>query len=55
MMRVTETAKYLGFHEQTIYRWARSGQIPAIRLGGTWVFRRGDVEDFLASQAGGAE
>jgi excisionase family DNA binding protein len=44
-----EAGAYLGVHEETIRRWARSGAIPAAKLGnrGGFRFRREDLDQFL--------
>lgn len=37
-------AALIGFHEDTLKRWATDGKIPAIKTpGGWWRFRRSDV------------
>lgn len=41
-------AELLGLHPKTTARLARTGEIPATRLGNAWRFRRDDVEAYLS-------
>lgn len=44
-----EAAAILGFHEDTIKRWAADGKVRAFRTpGGWWRFRRSDLTAFAA-------
>jgi len=52
MMTAPEVARYLGFDVTTVYRMAQARELPALRLGITWRFRRADIEEWIA--AGGA-
>ncbi|MBC7255014.1 MAG: helix-turn-helix domain-containing protein [Chloroflexi bacterium] len=47
LLTVKQVAQYLQLKESTIYSWAQSGKIPAIKIGRTWRFRRGDLDDWL--------
>ena len=54
-----EAAEYLQVHVNTMRRWARTGVIPAAKLGnrGGFRFRREDLDRFLEERrrsAGGA-
>lgn len=40
--------------KRTLYRLTASGKPPAFRLGGTWRFRRNDLENWIASRIGKA-
>ncbi len=40
IMTLEEIAKYLKLKPQTIYTWAKNGQIPAAKIGKEWRFRR---------------
>jgi len=41
---------YLGIHEKTVIKMARLGQLPALRLGKHWRFRRADLVAWAESQ-----
>ncbi len=43
-MTIKDIQKYLGVHEMTVYRWAKSGKIPLFKIGGRWRARREDIE-----------
>jgi excisionase family DNA binding protein len=40
MMTIKEVAEYLSVHEKTIYRLVKSGELPALRVGGQWRFEK---------------
>ena len=44
IVTVRDLAKYLHCHQSTIYRLAKSGGIPAFRLGGGWRFKSGEID-----------
>lgn len=37
-----------------VSRLAASGKLPAFKLGGTWRFRRSDLDQWIASRVGKA-
>ena len=45
-----EVLGYLKVNPRTIYRLIRSGELPAIRIGRQWRFRRSDLNDWLDRQ-----
>ena len=47
LMTASELADYLKVELRTVYRYLRELQLPAIRLGGRWRFRRGDIDQWL--------
>ena len=52
MLTIDEVAAYLKAGKRTVYRLAASGKLPAFKLGGTWRFRRGDLDKWIASSIG---
>lgn len=48
VMTPLEAAEYLSLHVRTIYRLARSGEIPARKVGGRWRFRKDVLDKWLA-------
>jgi excisionase family DNA binding protein len=50
ILTIEEVAAYLKAGKRTVYRLAANGQIPAFKLGGTWRFRRGDLDRWIASR-----
>jgi molybdopterin-binding protein len=44
-----EAARLLHLHVKRIQELARSGRIPASRIGRKWLFRRGDIERALGA------
>ncbi|MGZ0068645.1 helix-turn-helix domain-containing protein [Microbacterium arborescens] len=43
LVDVREMARILSVSTDTVYRWARGGHIPAIRVGGRWRFLTAEV------------
>ena len=52
ILTLDEVAAYLKAGKRTVYRLAQKGEIPAFKLGGTWRFRRGDLDKWIASRIG---
>jgi len=49
-----QAAKLLHLNVKRVQALARSGQLPAARVGRKWLFRRTDLERMLGNQAGEA-
>jgi excisionase family DNA binding protein len=45
-----EVLAYLNVTPRTIYRLIRTGELPAIRVGRQWRFRRSDLDAFVERQ-----
>ena len=45
-----EVAAFLKAGKRTVYRLAQSGEIPAFKLGGTWRFRRSELDRWIAAE-----
>jgi excisionase family DNA binding protein len=54
ILTIDEVAAYLKAGKRTVYRLAANRQIPAFKLGGTWRFRRGELDQWIASRIGKA-
>jgi excisionase family DNA binding protein len=48
IMTIQEVAEYLKLYEKTAYRLASEGEIPGFKVGGSWRFRRQDIEHWIA-------
>ncbi|MCU4118415.1 helix-turn-helix domain-containing protein [Variovorax sp. N23] len=48
ILTLEEVAVYLKAGKRTIYRLAQKGEIPAFKLGGTWRFRRSELDGWIA-------
>lgn len=49
VMTVTEVAEYLRVNPQTVYRKAKAGELPVLRIGRAIRFRRTDLDAWLGS------
>ena len=47
IMTIHEVAEYLKLNEKTAYRLASKGEIPGFKVGGSWRFKRGDIERWI--------
>jgi excisionase family DNA binding protein len=45
-----EVLGYLKTTPRTIYRLIRSGELPAVRIGRQWRFRRADLDEWVERQ-----
>lgn len=50
ILTLEEVAAYLKAGKRTVYRLAQKGEIPAFKLGGTWRFRRSDLDLWIAER-----
>jgi excisionase family DNA binding protein len=52
LLSAREVSAVLGVHPETVLRWARRGQLPAIRLpGGAIRFREDEIDGWLGKRA----
>jgi len=49
ILTLDEVALYLKAGKRTVYRLAQRGEIPAFKLGGTWRFRRAELDRWIAA------
>ena len=47
IMTLKETAKYLKIGKSTLYKMAREGKIPAVKIANQWRFRKEDIDKWL--------
>lgn len=50
-----EVAAYLKVGKRTVYRLAAAKKIPAFKVGGTWRFRKADIDTWIAAQSNYSE
>jgi PTS system nitrogen regulatory IIA component len=56
LLTISETARFLRTTPQTVRRWAREGQLPAVRVGGQWrIDSSGELADISTSARGRGE
>ncbi|MCF5911150.1 helix-turn-helix domain-containing protein [Aeromonas veronii] len=49
ILTLEEVAAYLKAGKRTVYRLAQEGRIPAFKLGGSWRFRRAELDNWIAA------
>ncbi len=47
ILGVEQLAKFFGVSEQTIWRWCKSGKIPAFKIGAQWKIRQSDLNRII--------
>lgn len=50
ILTLDEVAVYLKAGKKTVYRLAQKGEIPAFKLGGSWRFRRAELDRWIADR-----
>jgi len=52
ILTLKEVAKYLKLAEKTAYRLAAEGKLPGFKVGGSWRFKRDDIEKWIEDSKG---
>jgi len=47
IMTVQEVAEYLRLNEMTIYKLAQEGKLPALKIGRSWRFKKGLIDEWF--------
>ncbi|ELP5931461.1 helix-turn-helix domain-containing protein [Vibrio vulnificus] len=55
ILTLKEVAAYLKLAEKTAYRLASEGKLPGFKVGGSWRFKREDLEAWIEMQKGVGE
>ena len=50
ILTADEVAEYLGLHRETVYLYAKTGRIPAFKIGYTWRFKKKSNEGWVEDQ-----
>lgn len=53
ILTLREVAEHLKLAEKTAYRLAAEGKLPGFKVGGSWRFRRIDIEEWIDQQSKG--
>lgn len=52
ILTIQELAEYLKLNEKTAYRLAAEKKLPGFKVGGSWRFKRDDLEAWIEEQKG---
>jgi len=55
ILTLKEVAKYLKLAEKTAYRLTAEGRLPGFKVGGSWRFRKADIEKWIEKSKTGAK
>lgn len=50
VMTIRELAAYLKMAEKTLYRLAAEGAVPGFKVGGSWRFRKSEIDKWIIRQ-----
>ncbi len=50
---ITKAAEYLRIKKWTLYRLAKKGKVPGIKVGGQWRFKKDVLDNMFYSAASG--
>lgn len=50
VMTLPEVAQYLRLSEKTAYRLAADGTLPGFKIGGSWRFRKADIDAWIEAR-----
>ncbi|MCP4053564.1 MAG: helix-turn-helix domain-containing protein [Mesoflavibacter sp.] len=50
ILTIQEVATYLKLNEKTTYRLASEGKLPGFKVGGSWRFKRVDIDTWIEEQ-----
>lgn len=50
ILNIQEVAKYLKLNEKATYRLASEKKLPGFKVGGSWRFKRSDLEYWIEEQ-----
>jgi excisionase family DNA binding protein len=53
IMTVHDVARYLRLSEAKVYKLARQGCLPALRLGKSWRFRKDLIDEWMCRETAG--
>ena len=51
IMTVKQVAEYLQMDEHTIYKLARSGLIPSLKIAGQWRFKKDVIDKWISEKS----
>jgi excisionase family DNA binding protein len=52
---IDQAAKFLGAHKETVRRQAVSGQLPAVKIGRSWIFIEQDLVMHIRNKYSGSD
>lgn len=52
ILTIQEISEYLKLNEKTAYRLASEGKLPGFKVGGSWRFKRVDIEQWIEEKKG---
>jgi len=47
IMTIKDLSSYLKINEKTIYKLAKQGKLPGIKIGGMWRFKKDAIDNWM--------
>jgi len=47
ILNVEQIAKFFDVSDQTVWRWCKSGKLPAFKIGSQWKIRQSDINKII--------
>ena len=54
ILTIKQVSDFLQVNERTIYKLAKSGDIPSFKVGGQWRFKREDIDSWIETKKVGS-
>ena len=51
ILTIKEVAEYLKVKEKTAYKLVAEGKIPGFKVGGSWRFRKREIEEWIEKKS----
>lgn len=50
ILTMREVAEFLKINEKTAYKLTAAGKLPGFKVGGSWRFKRADIENWIETK-----
>ncbi len=54
ILTIKQVSDFLQVNERTIYKLAKSGDIPSFKVGGQWRFKKEDIDSWIETKKVGS-
>ena len=51
LLTIDEVAKFLKMSKHTLYKYAKDGTIPAVKIGGSWRFMEDALKQWIVKES----
>ena len=47
LLKIQDVCEYFSVTDETVYRWIKNRDLPAIRIGKQWFFKKEEIEAWI--------